>query len=805
MRAIIPVPGTRARYPLSVIRFPLSALRVPTMKKIGVLVCGFIAASMAIAACGDLTGPKSPETPINVTATLASPTSVRVDWIKSPQSDGVISYNILRNGTKVGESTTFSFTDTGLAEKTTYKYTVSANCTAGLLSDASPETPAATVTTADVTPPRIVVISPVDGATNVSTAATVTATFNEAMDPTTINTTTFSLKVTATGADIPGTVTYTAATRVAEFKPTNTLPSASSITATVTAGAKDIAGNALLLTASSPGIWSFTTRDDVPPTVLSTVPANGAVNVDATAPITVTFSEAMDPTTISGTTITLRATGGSPVAGTVTYNVATHVATFTPSATLSAPVSYTATVSGTVTDLAGNAMGADVSFSFTTRDTTAPFVVSTSPTDLATNVAANAVISAIFSKAMDGTTINATTFTLKVTATGVPVTGTVAYSVGNPATFTPTVALASSTTYTATITTGAHDTFGNALAANKVWTFIIADIIPPTVQSVSPANGAASVAVNSAVNITFSEPMDPLTINGTNITLKTTSSGTAVTGTVTYNAATNTATFTPSGALAFGTGYTVTVTTGVKDVAGNALATQFTSTFATAAAPDTTPPTVVSTVPTDGATTVAINTTVTATFSEAMDPLTITTSTFTLKTTAGAVAVTGTVSYDAGTKTATFTPSSPLANNTGYTATVTTGVKDLAGNNMVANKVFTFTTVADTTPPTVLSTSPTNGATGVAVTSVVTVTFSEAMDASTVTAPGTFTLKATVSGTAVTGTVTYDAATHVATFTPSAPLTPSLNYTATVTTAAKDVAGNPLSPGTVTFTFTTAP
>ena len=79
------------------------------------------------------------------------------------------------------------------------------------------------------------------------------------MDPTTINTTTFSLKITTTGANIPGTVTYTAATRVAEFKPTNQLPSSTSITATVTAGVKDISGNALLLTAGSPGIWSFTT------------------------------------------------------------------------------------------------------------------------------------------------------------------------------------------------------------------------------------------------------------------------------------------------------------------------------------------------------------------------------------------------------------------------------------------------------------------------------------------------------------------------------------------------------------------
>jgi Bacterial Ig-like domain len=781
------------------------SMRQLGMKKAVVFVCGFVLTSMAIAACGDLTGPKSPETPINVTATLASATSVRVDWTKSPQSDGVVSYNILRNGTKVGESTTFSYTDLNLSEKTTYKYTVSANCTSGLLSDPSPESTAATVTTADVTPPRIILISPVDGATNIATAATVTATFNEAMDPTTINTTTFSLKVTGTGANIPGTVTYTAATHVAEFKPTTSLPGATSITATVTNGAKDTSGNALFLSAASPGIWSFTTHDDTPPTVISTSPAPGATNVTATAPITVTFSEAMDATTISASTITLRVTGSAaPVAGSVAYNAGTHVATFTPTSTLASPENFTATVSGSVKDLAGNPMGADFSFSFTTRDTTAPFVVSTSPADLATNVATNAVISAIFSKAMDATTINTTTFTLKVTASGTPVTGTVAYSVGNPATFTPSAALASGVTYTATITTGAKDLSGNALVSNKFWTFITVDNVPPTVISVSPANGAASVAVTSPVNITFSEAMNAATITAAgNITVKT-ATLTNVTGTVTYNAATNVATFTPSGSLAFGTGYTVTVTTGVKDLAGNAMTSPFTSTFTTAAAPDTTPPTVTSTVPTDGATNVAISTTVTATFSEAMDSASVATGgAFTLKATVAGTPVTGTVTYNTVTHIATFTPSSSLSNNIGYTATITTGVKDVAGNFMAAPKVFAFTTIADTTPPTVNSVSPANATTGVSVGTVVTITFNEAMDATTINGT-TITVKNTVTSAAVAGTVTLNVAGTVATFTLSAPLTASTGYTVTVTTGAKDLAGNSLA-GTFTSTFTTAP
>ena len=86
---------------------------------------------------------------------------------------------------------------------------------------------------------------------------------------------------------------------------------------------------------------------------------------------------------------------------------------------------------------------------------------------------------------------------------------------------------------------------------------------------------------------------------------------------------------------------------------------------------DTTPPTVRSTSPASGATGVALNTTISATFSETMDTSTITTSTFTLSG-----GITGTVSYNDTSKTSTFTPSANLSYSTTYTATITTGVKD---------------------------------------------------------------------------------------------------------------------------------
>jgi hypothetical protein len=76
-------------------------------------------------------------------------------------------------------------------------------------------------------------------------------------------------------------------------------------------------------------------------------------------------------------------------------------------------------------------------------------------------------------------------------------------------------------------------------------------------------------------------------------------------------------------------------------------------------------------------------------------------------------------------------------------------------------------------------------------------TFSEAMNPTTIIAPGTFSLAVTgVGGAAVPGNVTYDVNSDIATFTPLANLTPNTNYTAMVSNAAEDVAGNPLAAGT---------
>jgi len=324
------------------------------------------------------------------------------------------------------------------------------------------------------------------------------------------------------------------------------------------------------------------------------------------------------------------------------------------------------------------------------------------------------------------------------------------------------------------------------------------DTTAPTVTFTSPANAATGVAINSKINATFSEAMDPARITTATFTLKETVSGTTVTGTVDY-VGTN-AIFTPAANLERNTDYTATITTGAKDLAGNGPASNFEWTFKTGATEDTTAPTVTGTINANGATNVPINTKVGATFSEGMDPLTITNVNFLLKETLSGTAVTGTVSYSG--VNAVFIPLNNLTNDTTYTATIkggASGAKDLAGNALAADKVWSWTTVEETTPPTVASTVPVDLATGVAINATVNATFSEAMDPATITI-STFTL-AVQGGASVTGAVGYNALTRTATFTPAGNLA-SATYTATITTGVKDPAGNALAADKV-WSFTT--
>ena len=688
-------------------------------------------------------------------------------------------------GTVSYTGTTASFTPAvSLASNTVFTATITTGAQ-DVAGDALAANYVWTFTTV-VVPPTVVSTIPLNGATAVPVAQVISATFSKAMNAATLTNTTFT--VSAGGVAVAGTVSYAGTT--ASFTPSATLASDTVFTATITTGAQDVAGDAL----AANYVWTFTTVV-VPPTVISTIPLNGATGVPLAQAISATFSKAMNAATLNAATFTL-SSGGVAVAGTVTYTGTT--ATFTPSANLLPNVLYTATITTGAQDVAGEALAANYVWTFTTV-VVPPTVVSTIPLNGATGVPLAQAISATFSKAMNPATLNNATFTL--TAGGAAVAGTVTYA-GTTATLTPSENLTANTLYTATITTGAQDVAGDALAANYVWMFrSIPAPAPPTVTATNPANNATAVGLNQAISATFNEAVDPATLTTTTFTVS--GGGAAVTGTVSYVVAGSVVTFTPTAALAANTVYTATITTGVTDLLGTPLAANYVWTFTTGAAPDTTPPTVTATVPLSNATNVPLTQVITATFSEALNPVTVSSATFTL-TGPGATAVPGLVAYAAVGDSATFTPIAPLVEGTLYTATITTGVTDLAGNALAVNYVWSFTTgvTVVTNPPTIVLTSPISGATGVALNATVSATFSEAMNPLTLT---NTTFELTAGATTVAATVSYDAVNFIATLTPTALLTAGTTYTATVTPGATDLTGDALVAGTLPnpWTFTT--
>lgn len=514
----------------------------------------------------------------------------------------------------------------------------------------------------------------------------------------------------------------------------------------------------------------FVQVDGVCPIVLSTDPANLETGVALNKIITVTFNEKMNPATITQASIIIQA-GTAAVLGTVTYSGLT--ATFTPAAPLAINTTYTGRVTTAVKDVNGNALQAEYVWTFSTGNTLSPVVISTDPVSNETGVPLNKTVTATFNMPMNPLTINTTTFKLMQGATAVA--GIVTYS-GNTASFTPTAPLTLNTLYTATITTGAKNTVGTSLAANYVWSFTTGTLTAPTVISTDPANNATGVVLNKVISATFSEAMNPLTINATTFTLM--QGTTVIPGTVSYSGVT--AYFTPIANLLAGTVYTATITTGAKNPAGTSLANNYVWSFTTGAAVS---PIVISTDPVNNATGVALNKIVTATFNMAMDPLTINATTFTIKQ--GTTAVLGAVTYSGST--ASFSPAVAFSINTVYTATITTGAKNLAGTPLASNYVWTFTT-GNSVAPTVISTDPISNAVNVPLSKVVTATFSMPMDPLTINFT-TFSLSR--AGIPVAGVVTYSGST--ASFTPSVNLLINTAYTATITTGAKNPAGIPLA------------
>jgi hypothetical protein len=320
-----------------------------------------------------------------------------------------------------------------------------------------------------------------------------------------------------------------------------------------------------------------------------------------------------------------------------------------------------------------------------------PLVIDSNPSNSATNIPLNQVITVTFNEVMNPSTINSSTFIVR---NGLAIAGTIATN-GAIATFTPAQNLIPNTTYSVQITTGAKDPRGNALQEDYLFSFSTGAVLRPLVLATSPTSNETGVMLNKVVNATFNMPIEPTTVNTSTFTLK--QGTTTIPGMVTYSG--NSAYFTPNANLIGNTIYTATITTGAQNMAGVALASNYVWNFTTGAI---VAPRVILTDPFSNETGVSVTKVVTATFDMAMDPVTITTTSFTLKQ--GTTSILGSVNYSGNV--ATFTPNNPLLANAIFTATITSGAKNVASVPLANNYMWTFTTINNSIAPNLGSAAP---------------------------------------------------------------------------------------------------
>ncbi|OYU44987.1 MAG: hypothetical protein CFE44_09925 [Burkholderiales bacterium PBB4] len=426
-----------------------------------------------------------------------------------------------------------------------------------------------------------------------------------------------------------------------------------------------------------------------------------------------------------------------------------------------------------------------------------PSVVSTTPANGALAVLQSTrLLTASFSKQMDASSLSAAS--VRVSCDGAAINGSVGYSASNNmASFTLAngIALPASALCNATLDKAVKDTTGLALGSDYVWSFrtsVAIETVAPTVTTTVQANGAKDVAFNTKIGASFSEPMAPASITTDSVVLTESTAGSKVAGSVSYVGLS--VVFKPSVALKANTQYTFTIkggTGGVSDLAGNTLARDFAISWTTGASADTLAPIVLGSNYANGSSNVAVNTKIGVSFSEGMDPQTLTTTSFML--TSGALVVPGIVSTVGNN--AVFVPNANLLPATTYTLTLkggALGAADLAGNPLAQDFQRSWTTsgTPDLTPPTVAETLNDDGATGVPITTKIAIRFSELLDPLTITT-GNFLVSA--GATPVLGTLYYSGESVV--FLPLKNLAPNTQHTITVTGGkgeVTDLSGNAL-------------
>ncbi len=548
--------------------------------------------------------------------------------------------------------------------------------------------------------------------------------FDEPVDPGSVTTSTFDVRLFDTNELIPGMILVDADGLRASFIADPNFPRNSEVFGVGGGGIfinisdiRDLAGNPL----SQPLVTQFSTEvleDTTSPELSSNFPVDGQTDVPLNVAIAINFNESLSRLNIFPDEIKLEA-NGQEVPGSFAMNFFNNELVFTPTSPLTANTLYTVTVSANIQDIAGNFVLAGTNFSFQTgttalvNQTNVTFI---EPVDGSVNVPTNGRVVVRFDQPVNpaslegqglgsGLVTNVVVAPDNLSATFTPVGGFFPFS--NPSLF----------------LNGVTDMAGRPVNRGSFFTrFTVGagpDTSGPEVVLSTLADGAVDVPINTRIRFKIDGPVS--LADESSFFVRLLDGTTEILGTVTFNSTRTLITFTPSTALSTSTVYTLEVG-GFNDLAGNPAA-PFVSSFTTGASstPDTTSPTFVLS-PVSGAVDVSVNSNIVLTADETIDPTSISFNVTVQEI--GSSGIAGTTSVNGNI--ITFDPIGSFPASS--TIRVSASASDLAGRGGSAIFQFQTEAVQGTDIPQVVEVFPPDGAVDVFEGTDVVITFSESMD-----------------------------------------------------------------------------
>lgn len=463
----------------------------------------------------------------------------------------------------------------------------------GILLDQDPETPGEQefmsefTTETETISPRVAAVVPEDGAESVPRETMIFVTFDEPMRPETVPD---AITLSRAGSPVPGIAEPVAPDDSTQwrFDPDAILDLLTTYTVRVDTTALDRVGNPFDQDPETDGLQPFTSifttvTDTAGPTVTVVDPPDSSMDISATAPVTLTFSEPIDPLTVGTGTFLVAPVGGPAVEGTIAILQEDQVR-WTPAAPLEFDTWHEVTATSGIKDLYGNGLDQDPSTEpldpFVSRFRTEPENISPRVVELILPeipVPVDAILAVVFSEPVDPQTIAPGGVDILLGEVPADLVRWVSES-GDTAYVQPAPDLQPDKVYALRVTPSVTDTLGNPLDqdpdAPGLQDFEESfqsgqDNKPPRVTAVTPADNATGLGASPEIRLTFNEALSPTTVDVTTVLFAPDS------GSVQYAVGLmtdgRTVAIVPSEPLQEESTYTIEALHNITDLAGNGL------------------------------------------------------------------------------------------------------------------------------------------------------------------------------------------------------------------------------------------